>query len=212
MHKEITELLGTFIFVLLGVGAAVMAAGSVGALGIALAIGLAWMAASYITGGHLNPAITFGHLLAGATDVPSCLRLIVAQLVGATAAIYVITLLAGDTATGANGFAADSQTMAFSVQAIATCLFVLMSMRVAANKSLAGLGGLVMGLMLALVVIVAGTAVNPAQSVGSAVFAGGAALDQLWLFVVAPAVGAAVAALIVKNGLLDAAPAKGKKK
>lgn len=211
MHKEITELLGTFIFVLLGIGAAIMAAGSVGALGIALAMGLAWMAASYITGGHLNPAITFGQLLAGATDLQSCLRLIVAQVVGATAAIYVITLLAGDTATGANGFAAGSEVTAFTLQAIAACLFVLMSMRVAANKSAAGLGGLLMGLMLSLTVIVAGTAVNPAQSVGSAIFAGGAALDQLWLFIVAPAVGAGVAAIIVKNGLLDA-PAKGKKK
>lgn len=212
MHKEITELLGTFIFVLLGIGAAIMAAGSVGALGIALAIGLAWMAASYITGGHLNPAITFGHLLAGTTDLQSCLRLMVAQIVGATAAVYVITLLAGDAATGANGFAADGQVTAFTLQAIATCLFVLMGMRVASNKAAAGLGGLIMGLMLSLIVIVAGTAVNPAQSVGSAIFAGGAALDQLWLFVVAPAVGAGVAAMIVKNGLLDPAAPKGKKK
>lgn len=216
MKKYLSEMIGTMVLVLMGCGSVVFAgnvAGAVGAsvgtLGVALAFGLAVVAMAYTIGGisgcHINPAITLGVYLSGRMNMKDTAMYIVFQVIGAilgSAILYALvsTGESGDvTATGANSFGDGEMLQAFIAEAVFTFIFVLVVLGTTDEKKGAGnFAGLAIGLTLVLVHIVCipitGTSVNPARSIGPALFEGGAALSQLWLFIVAPIVGAALSA------------------
>ena len=217
MKKYLAEMVGTMVLVLMGCGSAVFAGGmagacgaGVGTLGVALAFGLAVVAMAYcigeISGCHINPAITFGAWLSGRIGGKDAAMYAVFQVIGAvigSAVIWVLTSTggneAGATMTGANSFGAGEMWQAFIAEAVFTFIFVLVVLGATDEKKGAGkFAGLAIGLTLVLVHIVCipitGTSVNPARSIGPALFAGGEALQQLWLFIVAPLVGAAMSA------------------
>jgi aquaporin Z len=210
------ELLGTFWLVLGGCGTAVIAGGDVGYLGVAFAFGLAVLTAAYavghVSGGHFNPAVTVGVTLAGRfawRDVPAY---VAAQLVGAVAAAAVILgIVSGqdgfDRATGfaTNGWGEASPggyglLAALIVEVVLTAVFLLVILGATDTRAPKGLAPLAIGLALTLVhlisIPVTNTSVNPARSFSQALFAGGVAIEQLWLFVLAPLVGAAIAGVL----------------
>lgn len=206
-------MLGTMVLVLMGCGAAVFngGAGSVAAvLTIAFAFGLSVVAMAYTIGGisgcHINPAITLGVWMSGRMSGKEAVGYMVAQIVGAvigSAILYAISSPMGLTATGANGYGEGLFVPALISETVFTFIFVLTVLGTTAKENSAPkFAGLIIGLTLVLVHIVCipitGTSVNPARSIAPALFAGGEALSQLWLFVVAPFVGAAIAALVWK--------------
>ncbi|MEU2720809.1 MIP family channel protein [Streptomyces smyrnaeus] len=210
------EFLGTLLLVFFGVGAAVLAAEYVGSLGIALTFGFVMLALAYaigpISGSHVNPAVTLGMFLAGRLDLDLAVKYWIAQLVGGIAGAALLFLVAKQVpgletsgSFGSNGFGDRSAVHintggAFVAELILTFLFVYTVLAVTHKVAVVGFDGLPIGIALAVVHLVGipltGTSVNPARSLGPAVFAGGAALTQLWLFIVAPLVGAAVAAYV----------------
>lgn len=211
--KLFAEALGTMTLVLLGCGAAVFNGGatSVAAvLTIAFAFGLSVVAMAYTIGGisgcHINPAITLGVWLSGRMKSGEALGYMAAQVAGAivgSAIIWAVVntgdVALGATATGANGFSAGNLVPGLIAETVFTFLFVLVVLGTTDSKKGAGaFAGLAIGLTLVLIHIVCipltGTSVNPARSVAPALFAGGDALRQLWVFVVAPFAGAALAA------------------
>jgi len=216
MKKYVAELIGTMVLVLLGCGSAVFAgsaagavATGVGTLGVAFAFGLAVVAMAYtignISGCHINPAITLGVALSGRMSWKDAWMYMIFQVIGAIIGSAIIFALvstgnhAGPTATGSNGFADGQMFQAFIAEAVFTFIFVLVVLGSTDSKKGAGnFAGLAIGLTLVLIHIVCipitGTSVNPARSIGPALFQGGAALTQLWLFIVAPFVGAALSA------------------
>ena len=216
MKKYFAELIGTMVLVLLGCGSAIFAgsiAGTVGTgvgtLGVALAFGLSVIAMAYtignISGCHINPAITLGVFLSGRMNGKDAGMYMVFQVIGALLGSAVLFALvstgghAGPTATGANGFADGQMLQAFIAEAVFTFIFVLVVLGSTDSKKGAGnFAGLAIGLTLVLIHIVCipitGTSVNPARSIAPALFQCGEALSQLWLFIVAPFVGAALAA------------------
>lgn len=212
-------MIGTMVLVLMGCGSAVFAgsiAGTVGAgvgtLGVAFAFGLAVVAMAYTIGGisgcHINPAITFGVYLSGRMSGKDAGMYILFQIIGAILGSAVLFALvstgthAGPTNTGANSFADGNMLQAFIAETVFTFIFVLVVLGVTSKKGNASLAGLAIGLALVLIHIVCipitGTSVNPARSIGPALFQGGAALSQLWLFIVAPMVGATISAYVWK--------------
>jgi len=221
MKKYLAEMIGTFVLVLMGCGSAVFAghavgavgAGGVGTLGVAFAFGLSVVAMAYTIGGisgcHINPAITMGVAVAGRMSWKDAVMYWIFQIIGAVIASAVIYLLisvlgghAGPTATGANsvheGF---TLTGGFLAELVFTFIFVLVVLGTTdAKKGAGNFAGLAIGLSLVLIHIVCipitGTSVNPARSIGPALFEGGAALSQLWLFIIAPLLGGAIAALV----------------
>lgn len=212
--KLIAEMLGTMVLVLMGCGAAVFngGAGSVAAvLTIAFAFGLSVVAMAYTIGGisgcHINPAITLGVWLSGRMPGKEAICYVVAQVAGAvigSAILYAISSPMGLTATGANGYGEGMMVPAFIAETVFTFIFVLTVLGTTAKEnSSPKFAGLVIGLTLVLVHIVcipiSGTSVNPARSIAPALFAGGDALAQLWLFIVAPFIGAAIAAIVWKT-------------
>ena len=221
MKKYLAEMIGTMVLVLLGCGSAVFAgsaagavATGVGTLGVAFAFGLAVVGMAYtignISGCHINPAITFGVALSGRMSWKDAVMYIVFQVIGAIIGSGIIYLLlstgghAGPTATGANGWAGDvTMTQAFIAEVVFTFIFVLVVLgSTDAKKGAGNFAGLAIGLTLVLIHIVCipitGTSVNPARSIGPALFAGGEALSQVWLFIVAPLIGGAIAAGVWK--------------
>lgn len=218
MKKYLAEMIGTMVLVLMGCGSAVFAgqiAGTVGAgvgtLGVAMAFGLSVIAMAYtignISGCHINPAITLGVLLSGRMQAKEAGLYMIFQVIGAfigSAILYVLISSGasdGPTLTGANSFNDGEMLQAFIAEMVFTFIFVLVVLGTTDEKYGAGsLAGLAIGLTLILVHIVCipitGTSVNPARSIAPAVFEGGAALSQLWLFIVAPFVGAALSALV----------------
>lgn len=209
MKKEIAEFIGTFTIVLFGCGAAVV--GGVGTLGVALAFGLALAAMLYslgpISGGHFNPAISFGMYMAGKVDFIQFIRYSIAQCLGALLGAFVLTTLAADVA--ANTIGEAGVQAAFVYEFIAAALFVVVYLGMSEKKSVAGpVGGLVVGLTMTLIYLVGieltGGATNPARSLGTAVFEGGAAMDSLWLFFIAPLFGALLAGVLSKMGWFSA--------
>ncbi len=213
-------MVGTMVLVLMGCGSAVFAGdvaavcgAGVGTLGVALAFGLAVVAMAYTIGGisgcHINPAITLGVWLSKRMSGKNALMYMLFQVIGAflgSAVIYALVSTGGSsgvTATGANSFGEGEMLQAFIAEAVFTFIFVLVVLGTTDEKKGAGnLAGLAIGLTLVLVHIVCipitGTSVNPARSIAPAVFQGGQALSQLWLFIVAPFVGAALSALVWK--------------
>ncbi len=220
MKKYVAEMIGTMVLVLMGCGSAVFSgsiAGTVGAgvgtIGVALAFGLSVVAMAYTIGGisgcHINPAITLGVFLSGRMSGKDAGMYMVFQIIGAiigSAILYALVsagVHGGPTTTGSNGFEEGMMLQAFIAEAVFTFVFVLVVLGSTDEKKGAGnLAGLAIGLTLVLIHIVCipitGTSVNPARSIGPALFQGGEALIQLWLFIVAPFVGAALSALTWK--------------
>ena len=224
MKIFLAELIGTFTLVLFGCGSAVLAGGEVGQLGIAFAFGLAIVAMAYgigpISGCHVNPAVSFGAFIAGRMDMNTMLRYWVAQFIGAFLGAAVLWLIAtGQTGydlvsngLGQNGWGPGylgeySLAAALVFEVVATFLFLVVILG-ATQKSAPGMvAGLAIGLTLVVIHIVGiqvtGVSVNPARSFGPAVLVGGAALSQLWLFLIAPLIGAALAGFLFKQKLLE---------
>ena len=218
MKKYLAEMVGTMVLVLMGCGSAVFAghaagtvSAGVGTLGVALAFGLSVVAMAYTIGGisgcHINPAITLGVWMSGRMSGKDAGMYMLFQVIGAIIGSAILWALVstgahgGPTETGSNSYADGMLIQAFLAEAIFTFIFVLVVLGTTDSKKGAGnLAGLAIGLTLVLVHIVCipitGTSVNPARSIGPALFEGGKALSQLWLFIVAPFVGAAVSALV----------------
>lgn len=212
--KLLVEALGTMVLVLMGCGAAVMNGGatSVAAvLTIAMAFGLSVVAMAYTIGGisgcHINPAITLGVWLSGRMSGKEAGCYMVAQAVGALIGSGILSILVmglGTEGTGANMYAEGHLLPAFVGETVFTFIFVLVVLGTTSKLNDAPkFAGLVIGLTLVLVHIVCipvtGTSVNPARSIAPALFQGGTALCQLWLFIVAPFVGGALAAIVWKQ-------------
>jgi aquaporin Z len=221
--KHFAELMGTFWLVLGGCGSAVLAAAfpevGIGLLGVSLAFGLTVVTMAYaighISGCHLNPAVTIGLATAGRFSTKEVPGYIVAQLVGACIAAGVLYVIASGAApfNVADGFAANgygehspggySMTAALVAEIVFTMMFVLVILGATSDKAPAGFAPLAIGLCLTLVhlvtIPVTNTSVNPARSTSQALFVGDWAVSQLWLFWVAPIVGAILAGLISKR-------------
>ena len=216
MKKYLAELVGTFVLTLFGCGTAVSlncGVDTASVVGTALAFGIAVVAMAYAIGGisgcHINPAITIGCLLSGRTSGKDAAGYIVAQVIGAIVASSVLYLMVttaavapAGTATGANACNLGIAN-GFIVEVVLTFVFVLVVLGATDSKKGAGnFAGLAIGLSLVLIHLVGihytGTSVNPARSVGPALFEGGKALADLWVFIVAPIIGAALSALVWK--------------
>lgn len=222
-QRGLAEVFGTFWLVFGGCGAAVLAAGvptvGIGYAGVALAFGLTVLTMAYtighISGCHLNPAVTIGLWAGGrfpAKDIP---LYIVAQVIGATIAAAVLYLIASgkaDYVLATNGLAADgygahspqgySMQAGFVIEALLTFFFVLVIMGSTDSRAPAGFAPIAIGLSLTLIhlisIPVTNTSVNPARATGPALIQGGWALQQLWLFWVAPIIGGVIGGLVYK--------------
>lgn len=217
MAKLFAEFTGTLILVLFGCGAAVLAGEFVGQLGVALAFGFAIVALAYglgpISGGHVNPAVSLAVWLAGRMSLREMLLYWIAQFAGALAGAALLGLIAGNFAVlGQNGWGPGYMgeyglASAFLFEVVMTALFVAVVLGATGDRAVAGFAGLAIGLTLAAIHIVGiqvtGVSVNPARSFGPAVLAGGTAFIQLWLFLVAPAIGALIGAAPFRFGLLE---------
>jgi aquaporin Z len=213
------EFIGTFWLVLGGCGSAVLAARfpelGIGLLGISLAFGLTVLTMAYaigpISGCHLNPAVSLGLVVGGRFKAGELLPYVIAQVLGAIAAAFVLRYIASGSPSfdpasglGSNGFDAHSPggytlQSGLVAEIVMTCFFLLVILGATDKRAPAGFAPLAIGLCLTLIhlvtIPVTGTSVNPARSTGPAVVVGGWALQQLWLFWVAPLVGAAVGGL-----------------
>ena len=221
-NKLIAEVFGTAVLVLFGCGAAVIGGAAIGFTGIALAFGLSIVAAAYsigaISGAHLNPAVSLGMMVAGRISAAEFVGYAVAQVIGAIIGAAVLYLIASGSAgwtggLGQNGYGAGylgeySVTAALVFEFAMTFIFVTVILGATGAGSAAGFAGLAIGLTLTAIhlvgINVTGVSVNPARSIGPALFVGGTALAQLWLFIVAPLAGGAVAGLVYKAGLTRA--------
>lgn len=220
MKKYVAEFFGTAMLVLFGCGAAVTANTLMGintaveplgytTLLIAFAFGLSIVAMAYtigdISGCHINPAVSIGVFAAGRMEVNDLIGYLIAQFLGGIAGAGLLAVFMGDTAAlGQNGYGdasalGISMGTAFLVEVVLTFVFVLLILSVTAKESLSSVAGLIIGLTLTLIHILGipftGTSVNPARSFGPAILAGGQALTQVWLFILAPLVGGLLAAV-----------------
>lgn len=211
MKKYLAEMVGTMVLVLMGCGTAVSLSCGVDAasvVGTAFAFGLSVIAMAYtigeISGCHINPAITFGVWLSKRMGGKEALMYVLFQVIGAVIGAAILYALAPDSGLGANAVQGGIETCTGVVaEVVFTFVFVLVVLGTTdAEKGAGKLAGLAIGLTLVLVHLVCihytGTSVNPARSIGPALFAGGQALCDLWIFIVAPLVGAALAAGVWK--------------
>jgi aquaporin Z len=226
--KLTSEFLGTFWLVFGGCGSAVLAAAfpalGIGFLGVSLAFGLTVVTGAYafgpISGGHFNPAVTIGLWAGGRFPARDVVGYIVAQVVGGLAGAGVLYVIAsGKAGWDVGGFASNgygehspggySMTAGLVAEIVLTFFFLVVILGTTHRRAPVGFAGLAIGLCLVLIHLVSipvtNTSVNPARSTGVAVFAGGWALGQLWLFWVAPILGALAAGWVYK-GLLEAYP------
>ena len=212
----VAEFVGTLILVFVGVGAAVLAGGVAGGLGIAVAFGLVLTGLIYalgpVSGGHFNPAVTIGMVVVRRMRLVTAVGYWIAQVIGAIvgAALLFLVLHLGPSisthgAFGTNGYGDRSALHtdavgALLVEILLTAIFVFVILAVTGRRGTSNLAGLVIGLTLLMLHMVGlpltGLSVNPARSIGPALFAAGGALTQLWVFIVAPMVGGALAALL----------------
>ncbi|CAB4910693.1 MAG: aquaporin [Actinobacteria bacterium] len=222
-RKLIAEAVGTFLLVFLAVGAAVFGIAAKvgtdgngpgnGVVGVALAFGLVLLGIAYafgpISGAHVNPAVTLGMLLGRRMPAGEALGYWVAQFIGAIAAGGVLKLFVSNFGVtdytgglGTNSYDNGSINAggAFLLEVLLTAAFVLVILLVTERVAAPGFAGIAIGLTLTLVHLVGipldGTSVNPARSFGPALFAGGEAMSQVWLFIVAPLVGSVVAVIV----------------
>ena len=225
MKKQVAEFIGTFTLVLFGCGSAVIAGGDMGLMGISFAFGLALIGMAYaigpVSGCHINPAVSLGAVAAGRMTMPEAIKYIIAQVAGAIAATLVLLLImsgkadysVAENGLGQNGWGAGylgeyNMVSAFVFEVVATFLFMVVILGATGKGAPAAMAGLAIGLALVVIhlvgINVTGVSVNPARSIGPALFAGGTAIVQLWLFIVAPIIGAVAAGLLFKSGTLDA--------
>jgi aquaporin Z len=216
MKRYLAESVGTFVLVFGGCGSAVLAGDKIGFLGVSLAFGLSLLAMVYtigpISGCHINPAVTFGLLLSKKLDARYALGYVVAQVVGAVVGAAVLLMIAKGLPAGydpavagfaANGYGEHSPGhyglgAALLVEIVLTAFLVLTVLGATDINAPVGFAGIPIGFVLVLIhlvgIPVTNTSVNPARSIGPALFVGGWALSQLWLFVIAPLIGALLAA------------------
>lgn len=222
MNKYLAEFIGTFWLVFGGCGSAIFAAAfpelGIGFLGVALAFGLTVLtgafALGHISGGHFNPAVSVGLWVGGRFDTKDLIPYVVSQVVGAVLAACVLYLIVQGQAgfAGTGGFATNgyaelspgkySLISALMIEIVLTAMFLIVIMGATDKRAPAGFAPIAIGLALTLIhlisIPVTNTSVNPARSTGVALFAETAALSQLWLFWVAPIVGAIIGAIIYK--------------
>ena len=206
MKKYIAEAVGTMLLTLVACGIAVTS--GVDLVATSLAFGLVIVAAAYsignVSGCHINPAVSIALFVAGKMTLKECLRYIAAQIVGAFVGSLLLGLLLGKfNALGANGLVGDTSIWAaLAVEVILTFIFTTTILGVTDKKENGHVTGIVIGLTLVLVHLfglpLTGTSVNPARSLAPAVLQGGAALSNVWIFIVAPIVGAIMAGLFYK--------------
>ena len=221
MKRYISELIGTMVLVLFGCGSATIAGSVLGNLGIAMAFGLSIVAMAYvigdISGCHINPAVSIGLWIDGRMEIKDLIMYIIFQCIGAIIGIALLAAiintapsLGGYMATGLgqNGFGAASSVGinvygALITEVILTFVFVFTVLGVTRSEKTSTVAGIVISLTLAFVHIMGipltGTSVNPARSLAPALFMGGVALQQVWVFIVAPIIGAVIAGLIHKG-------------
>ena len=223
MNKYLAEFLGTFWLVFGGCGSAVLAAAfpelGIGFAGVSLAFGLTVLTAAFalghISGGHFNPAVSVGLWVGGRFDAKDLIPYIISQVVGATAAAFVLYLIVQGQAgfSGTGGFATNGYgdlspgkyalSSVIIIEIVLTAFFLIIIMGATDKRAPAGFAPIAIGLALTLIhlisIPVTNTSVNPARSTGVAFFAETAALSQLWVFWVAPIVGAIIGALIYKG-------------
>jgi len=219
-RKASAELVGTFALVLTGIGTAVMAGKHVGTLGVAIAFGagmaLAAFALNRVSGAHLNPAVTVGVAIARGMDAKGFAAYIASQIIGAVLAIGVVLTIAqgapggyelGPHKLGVNGYGGGSPDgyglLAAAVAEVAAAFFfVLTVLGSTSRKAPAQVSAAAMGIALVaahlVIMPVTNCSVNPARSIAPALFVGGQPLEQLWLFIVMPIIGGAIAALFYK--------------
>jgi aquaporin Z len=223
--KLIAEMLGTLILVLFGCGAAVIAGPAIGFTGISLAFGLAIVAAAYglgaISGAHLNPAVSLGMVAAGRMSFGDFIGYAIAQTIGAIVGAGILYIIASGKADytlagnglGQNGYGAGylgeySLQAALVFEAVMTFLFVTVILGATASGAPGAMAGLAIGLTLAAIhlvgINVTGVSVNPARSIGPAIFVGGKALADLWVFIVAPLAGGVLAGILYQVGITRA--------
>lgn len=220
MSRYLAEFVGTFVLVFGGCGAAVLAGDKIGYAGIALAFGLSLLAMVYtighVSGCHINPAVTLGLLVSNKMDRRYAVGYWIAQIAGAIVASACLLVIAKGAPNGydpavlgfaANGYGAHSPggygvAAAAVAEVILTFFLVLTVIGSTDLKSPVGFAGIPIGLVLTLIhlvgIPVTNTSVNPARSIGPALFVGGWALQQLWLFILAPLAGAVLAALVYR--------------
>ena len=212
--KYIAELIGTMVLVLMGCGGAVIAGAAIGNVGIAFCFGLAVLAMVYaigsVSGCHINPAISISMLVAGKLSIKDTVFYVVFQCAGAVIGAGILYAIAIGNSSyslavnglGANQYSAYSLASVLVAEVVLTFLFVLVVHGSTCESVPKGFAGLAIGLTLVLIHLVAipidGTSVNPARSLGPALFVGGTALSQLWVFWVAPIIGGIIAAVVWK--------------
>ena len=218
MNRYVAEFVGTFVLVFASCGSAVLAGDKIGFLGVSLAFGLSLLAMVYaigpISGCHINPAVTVGILISKKMDARFAPGYIVAQILGAILASALLLLIVKGAPGGydpsAAGFAANGYgehspghynlLSAFIVEIVLTFFLVFTVLGATDIKAPVGFAGIPIGFVLTLIhlvgIPVTNTSVNPARSIGPAIFVGGWALSQLWVFIIAPLVGAVIAAVV----------------
>ena len=211
VKKYIAEFIGIFVLVFFGCGTAVVAKCSTdnyaGYILTALAFGLVIVAMAYsvgnVSGCHINPAVSIAMLVSGKLSVKDFIGYVVAQFIGAVAGAAVLSAFVGkESGLGTNGLYNGNVALSLLIEVILTFVFVFAILGVTSKVENGHVAGLVIGLSLTLVHILGiaftGTSVNPARSFGPALFVGGDALSNVWVFIVAPLVGGVLAALIYK--------------
>ena len=224
MKKYLCEFIGTAVLVLFGCGTAVVTGGltagvglgTMGVITIAMAFGLSIVAMAYVIGNisgcHINPAVSLAMLINKKMNIKDFIGYVVAQVIGAIAGIGILYAIGSNSnlgveSLGANGFGEASAVGlnmggAILVEIILTFVFIYTILGVTSDEKKGSVAGIVIGLTLAFVHIIGipltGTSVNPARSLAPAIFLGGEALKQVWVFIVAPFVGSAIAAIVYK--------------
>jgi aquaporin Z len=228
LRRAGAECVGTFVLVFGGVGTAVIAGEAVGNLGVAFAFGLALLAMAYaigpVSGCHINPAVTLGLLVSRRITLPEAARYWAAQVLGAVIAAALLLVIAkareggydaGVEGFGANGYGDHSPEgygvgAAFVAEVVLTAFLVFTVLAATDRIATVAFAGIPIGLVLTLIHLVGipitNTSVNPARSIGPALFVGGWALEQLWLFIVAPLVGALIGAVLHRALFAEVVP------
>ncbi len=222
MRKPLAEFIGTFTLVLFGCGAAVIAGADIGLTGISFAFGLALMGMAYgigpVSGCH-NPAVSLGMVAAGRMTIAEAIPYMIAQVAGAIVAALILLMIASgksdysvaENGLGQNGWGTGylgeySMVSAYVFEVVATFLFMVVILGSTGAGAPAAMAGVAIGFTLVVIhlvgINVTGVSVNPARSIGPAFFAGVTAMSQLWLFIIAPIIGAVAAGLLFNSGLL----------
>jgi aquaporin Z len=220
MKKNVAEFIGTFWLVFGGCGSALLAAAfpevGIGLVGVSLAFGLTVLTIAYslghISGAHLNPAVTIGLWMGGRVEAKSVLPYIISQVLGGIAAAAVLCVIVSGNGSDIGSFAANgygdhspgkySMMAAVLMEFVMTFMFLIIILGSTDDRAPKGFAGIAIGLALTLIHLVSipvtNTSVNPARSISQALFVGDWAMAQLWLFIVIPIAGAAVAGMVYK--------------